>query len=356
MHDNDLGSRKRRFSPVRLSALLIIAVAVPLIVSSRLIDTERERSRASQIRAVQSVLQLLPQTPAVLSEEFQDRDGDMIADSPSELPQSGTVESLRFSYLAGVDIEIPDETWRELMDKISAQTDVPVELARFLTVDDQLAALKSGDLHIAAFNTGSVTTAVNECGFVPVAALADKYANTGYSAKIIVPSVSPIKSPSDITSLMFTSPTSNSGFRFPMLALAKNFGLYPDRHYIYRFSQSHESSIKAVLNNDVPAAAVASDVLDLVLQREGVSGDAIRTIYESPKFPSACFGYSYSLGRGLGNKIRSVLEEFKFSSDPRHEPLAASGFVGLSPIDFKEDFSEIRLIESVVSGELDFGR
>ena len=43
-----------------------------------------------------------------------------------------------------------------------------VHFVQYKNVDDQLAALKKGELHIAGLNTGTVAMAVRHCGFVPL--------------------------------------------------------------------------------------------------------------------------------------------------------------------------------------------
>ena len=61
------------------------------------------------------------------------------------------------------------------------------------TPDEQLRALKNGELHVTAFATGEAQGAVNEAGFVPAACFADKDGDYHYTMKIIVPADSEIK-------------------------------------------------------------------------------------------------------------------------------------------------------------------
>lgn len=118
--------------------------------------------------------------------------------------------------------------------------------------------------------------------------------------------------PEDLSgrSLTFTNPRSNSGFRYPLLILPKDFGLHLDTDDVYRFSQSHCESIRQVAAGQSEAAAVASDMLDLFVNKGDVDMEALCVVYESVRFPSACFGYSHRLNAEIATSVRSVLSDF----------------------------------------------
>ena len=341
------------FSPWRTLVLFLIFGAGAIGYFALQLSAEHRRAKSANEEAVNTVFGLIPTAPATLADRYSDADGDLIADTPSSDKTLG-VDVLQFSYLPGSNLEIATESWVELTDALSEATGLKVETREFGSVAEQLAALEDGQLHITAFNTGSVTTAVNHSGFVPVSTLAGKSGPEGYSAKIIVRDESPVESPSDLSSLMFTSPASNSGFRYPLLILAKDFQLFPDRDYVYRFSQSHELSIRAVVAGDVEAAAVASDVLEIVREQDGFEEHSVRAIFESSNFPAACFGYQHALDAKLADDIRSVLESFEFTGTALEQEFEGSGYVKISPINFKDDFSEIRLIEEVIRGRANY--
>lgn len=300
---------------------------------------------------MKSLFHLATAVPSRLNSSYVDANGDLVADLPIDVAKHLEPSVLRFSYLAGKDVGIANDRWQSLIDALENATGLKVELRQFNTVNQQLDALASGQLNVTAFNTGSVTTAVNIAGFVPVSALSAGDEPPVYTSKIIVQADSMIKSPADLKgrSLTFTSPTSNSGFRFPLLLMAKDFRLKPDIDYTCRFSQSHGQSIRDVVEGTADAAAVASDVLDLLVNSEQIDGERMRTIYESPRFPTACFGHAHNLAPELAAKVCQVLDGFAFQGTSLEEVFAPTGMTTLTGVNFEDDFSEVRLIESVVS-------
>ena len=338
------------FSPVRLVLLVApIVVAGSLFYFQRM-GVEKRRLLQAENEAVETIMRSIKPTPATLNESFADNDGDLVADTPSDESARLKPEILRFAYLSSAPVSSQSETWQALTDALADSTGLRVEFAVYPSADEQLAALRDGSLHVTAFNTGSVTTAVNQCGFVPVSGLSNDAGETGYACMIIAHRNRKLGSLDQMKSLLFTSPRSNSGFRYPILVLAKNFSMLPERDYAFKFSQSHEDSIRRVIENQVEAAAVASDVVQLVVGKDQIDLEEIDILYESPQFPAACFGYHHALNPSLANKVSQLLRNFQFEDEQLREEFRASGFTGLAPIDFKEDFSEIRLIEAVLSG------
>lgn len=339
------------FSPVRLVLLVAAIVAAGSVFYFQRIGVEKRRLLQAENEAVETIMRSIKPTPATLNESFTDNDGNLVADTPADESARSVPETLRFAYLSSAPVSSQSQTWQALTDALADSTGLRVEFAVYPSTDEQLAALRDGSLHVTAFNTGSVTTAVNQCGFVPVSGLSTAAGETGYACMIISHRSRKLESLDQMKSLLFTSPRSNSGFRYPVLVLAKNFSMLPERDYAFQFSQSHEDSIRRVIENQVEAAAVASDVLQLIVEDNQVNIEDIKILYESSQFPAACFGFHHSLEPELAKKITQLLESFRFTDEQLSEQFRGSGFTRLAPIDFKEDFSEIRLIEAVLSGK-----
>ena len=288
-----------------------------------------------------------------LAERYVDANMDLVADAPVDEDDQLAPETLRFSFLSGNDVGVPPENWKPLTDALAEATGLPVEIDVPLTSDEQFSLLRDGELHITAFNTGAVPPAVNSCGFIPVSVPADSQGTWGYTCKIIVPAESTVQKPEDLrgTKLVFTETVSNSGFRFPLLTLARTYGLRPDLDYSYALSGSHITSIQMILdaNGSDIAATVASDVL----AREIADPESVRTIYESERFPPACFGYSHALSPRLAEAIHGVLADFSFEGTILEEEFASTGTTQLVEISFKDDWSAVRLVETAVSDMLE---
>jgi phosphonate transport system substrate-binding protein len=285
-----------------------------------------------------------------LSHEYTDRDGDLVADPPTDSAQQITPERLVFSYVAGTDTQRQGEVWQPLMTALSEATGCPVEYLAFEDQEDQLRALKDGRLHIAGLNTGTVPLAVNACGFVPVSALARADGSFGYTMQIIVPSNSPLQKVQDLKGqrITFTKPSSNSGFKAPVVLLMQDFDLQPGRDYDYGFSTSHAESVRRIAARQLRAAPVASDLVDRTVEIEGLDPAAIRVIYESERFPPAAIGYAHNLSPAFVAAIRDVLVGYQLEDAALEGEFGPSQVSQLVAIDFKNDWSVVRRIDDAM--------
>ncbi|MEM8680369.1 MAG: PhnD/SsuA/transferrin family substrate-binding protein [Planctomycetota bacterium] len=128
-----------------------------------------------------------------LAADFVDEDQDLVADLPTDPSQHVTPEVIRFCYIPSGGDESGADAWAPFVKHLEAAIGRPVEYLQVRSIDSQLAALKSGYLHVTGLNTGSVPRAVNVCGFVPVCTIADGEGEFGYQMQIIVPADSQAK-------------------------------------------------------------------------------------------------------------------------------------------------------------------
>ena len=149
-----------------------------------------------------------------LDKAYCDRDGDLVADTPTDEKQLVNPPTLIFAYTPVEDPAVYTKVWDGFIKHMEKITGKKVVFFPVQSNAAEIEAMRSGRLHIAGFNTGSNPTAVNCAGFVPFAIMAGKDGNFGYEMEIIVPADSPIKTPADIKGkkLAFSSPSSNSGF------------------------------------------------------------------------------------------------------------------------------------------------
>jgi phosphonate transport system substrate-binding protein len=252
-----------------------------------------------------------------LDHRYCDRDGDLVADVPSDPKQLIDPDTLIFSYTPLEDPAVYAKMWDSFIAHIEKTTGKKVRLFQVQSNAAQLEALRAGRMHITGVNTGSVPLAVNCTGFVPFGIMSGPKGIFGYEMEIIVPADSPITSPQELKgrTVAFTSPTSNSGFKAPAFILQSEFGLKADVDYKTTFSGKHDNSILGVVNGDYESAAVANQVLDRLAARKGYEPDKIRSIYKSKTFPTTAYGYAHNLKPELAAKVREAFFSYAVDKD-----------------------------------------
>jgi len=254
-----------------------------------------------------------------LDQRYCDRNGDMLADPPSDPAEWIEPSVLVFTYAPTEDPAVYQGAFAEFMDYLSEMTGLEVLYFPVRSYAAQIEAMRAGRLHVAGFSAGSVQEGVNMAGFHPVAMMAmdegDGTYTYGYEMEIIVPKGSDIQTLEDLAGrqLAFVSPTSNSGFKAPSALLYAELGLKPDEGYQTAFSGGHDNSILGVANGDYEAAAIASSVLRRMANREVVSLDDFDFVYTSQTFPSTGYGYVYDLHPDLAAKVEVAFLTFDWT-------------------------------------------
>src|ERR1700741_2247517 len=228
-----------------------------------------------------------------LDKAYCDRDGDLVADAPTDPKQLVNPSTLIFAYTPVEDPAVYAKTWDGFLKHMEKITGKKVVFFPVQSNAAQIEAMRSGRLHVAGFNTGSNPIAVNCAGFVPFAIMGSKEGVFGYEMEIIVPADSAIKTPADLKGkkVAFTAPTSNSGFKAPSAILESEFQLKAERDFTPVFSGKHDNSVLGVAHKDYAAAALANEVMFRMFDRKVVDKAKIRSIYKSETFPTTGYGY-----------------------------------------------------------------
>ena len=294
-----------------------------------------------------------PQTPGAcphgtLDARYCDRDGDLLADPPSDPKAFVRPETLIFAYTPVEDPAVYREVWKEFLAHLEKTTGRRVQFFPVQSNAAQIEALRAGRLHVAGFNTGSVPFAVNAAGFVPFAVMERKDGKTGYEMEILVRADSPINTPKDLRgrTIAFTSPTSNSGYKAPALLLKESFGLQEGRDYKSAFSGKHDNSILGVLHRDYEAAAVANSVLHQMIRRGVVKASDFRTIYRSETFPTTAYGLAHDLDPALAKAIRDAFFSFPWAGSGLQREFGETEGVRFVPVRYKDAWAEVRRIDA----------
>jgi phosphonate transport system substrate-binding protein len=346
---------RKRTNPIIL--FLMAAIPAAAIVWSMYQTQVRKPVEANQQMNSELVYNTLGRpgdpVPLKLAEKFRDADGDLVAD-PAEGADQVDPPTILFSYVgtSQTEGERLRERFKEFVAYLSSKTGRPVEFSVFNSPEEELKALCMGKLHVAGVNTGNIPTAVNQCGFVPICGLATDQGVASYQMQIIVPADSPIQKLEDLRGreLTLTEPGSNSGFKAPLVLLARDHNIKPGRDFNVRYSGGHEASIEGIANKTYQAAAVAGDVLKRVMGEDPpkLKKEQFRVIYESENFPTAGFGYVSTLKPDLAAKVKDAFFSFQWKGTGVEREFAASAQTKFIAVSFKNDFALVRRIDDEI--------
>jgi phosphonate transport system substrate-binding protein len=214
--------------------------------------------------------------------------------------------------------------------------------------------VRAGKLHVTAFNTGAVPTAVTSAGFVPLVAPADKDGKYSYEMEILVRADSGIADPKALRGkkVGFVALSSNSGAKAPLVALTEKFELFPGRDYSFGFTGDHERSVRELLAGNYDAVCVANDLIRRAETRPAdknpLDASKYKAIYKSDPFPPLCFGVPHNLPADVRDKVRAALAGFKFEGTSAAR-FAAQGKVGFAPVNYKTDWEYVRKIDDTLT-------
>jgi phosphonate transport system substrate-binding protein len=281
-----------------------------------------------------------------LDKAYCDRNGDLVADTPTDAKQLVNPSTLIFAYTPVEDPAVYARAWDGFIKYMEQVTGKKVVFFPVQSNAAQIEAMRSGRLHVAGFNTGSNPIAVNCAGFVPFAVMGSKNGVFGYEMELIVPSDSPIKTPADLKGkkVAFTAPTSNSGYKAPSAILESEFNLKAERDFTPVFSGKHDNSVIGVANKDYDAAAIANEVMFRMFDRKVVDRAKIRSIYKSETFPTTGYGHAHNLDPALVEKIKQAFFSFAWEGSAlKAEFKNEDRFI---PITYQKDWSVIRKIDA----------
>lgn len=290
-----------------------------------------------------------------LDARFNDTNGDLVADAPTDPKEWVDPATLVFAYTPVEDPAVYAKVWDEFLTHLAKTTGKKVQFFPVQNNAAQLEAMRAGRLHVAGFNTGSNPLAVNCAGFVPFTLMASKDGRYGYEMEIITYPASGIDKVEDIKGkkMAFTSETSNSGYKAPSALLREQFNMEAGKDYEPVFSGKHDNSIIGVANKDYPAAAIANSVLQRMQARDVVKPEQTVTIYKSQTFPTTGYGYAYNLKPELAEKVKEAFftfnwegtglaKEFNVSEPPQEQ------FI---PITYQEHWQVVRDIDQAMGVE-----
>src|SRR5690606_11106422 len=169
-----------------------------------------------------------------------DRDGDLVADAPTDPAQWEDPDPLSRACTPVEDPAVYFDIWKPFLAHLSRVTGRQV---RYFTVDSyaaQIEAMRAGRLHVAGISTGPTPFADNLAGYVPFAIMGSEDGTFGYTLQLYVRKDSGIRTIADLKGkrVAHTTPTSNAGHQAPM-ALFPDLGIVPGVDYEIVYSGGH---------------------------------------------------------------------------------------------------------------------
>jgi phosphonate transport system substrate-binding protein len=277
---------------------------------------------------------------AQLENIYCDRDGDMVADVPTDAAKLKDPSTLIWAYTPVEDPAIYVNMLKPFVDHLTTCTGKRTVHYAVQSNAAQIEAMRSGRLHIAGFSTGPTAFAVNLAGAVPFAAGGSEKGPRGYNLIAIVKADSPYKTLADLKGkkVAHTSPSSNSGNLAPRVLFPPK-GLTPDTDYKPLMSGGHDKSTLGVASGDYDMAPVASDVYERMVTRGTVKGDDFRIIYKSQVFPTSSFAYAHDLRPDLAKKMVDCFYAYRFPPAMQKE---FNGDDRFFPITYQKDWAVVR--------------
>jgi phosphonate transport system substrate-binding protein len=276
-----------------------------------------------------------------LDPQYCDANKDLVADTPTDPAKLKNPGTLVFSFTPVEDPSVYERLFRPFTEYLGQCTGKRVVFFQVQSNSAMIEAMRSGRLHIGAFSTGPTMFAVNIAGAIPFAIRGTAKGAEGYNLVALVRKDSPIQKMSDLKGkkVAHASPSSNSGNLAPR-ALWPAQGVTPEKDYQVVYSGKHDQSILGVKSGDYEAAAVASDVLERMIDRGVVKADDFRIIYTSAKFPTDAYVHVHDLEPALAAKLKQCFYDFKVPAD-MVKGLDGDRFL---PADYKKDWELVRQV------------
>ncbi|HET8789947.1 MAG TPA: PhnD/SsuA/transferrin family substrate-binding protein, partial [Modicisalibacter sp.] len=101
-----------------------------------------------------------------LAEGYCDKNGDLVADTPTDPDKLANPDTLVFAYTPVTDPSIYASIWEPFIEHVEEVTGKDVRFFAVQSNAAQIEAMRSGRLHIAGFSTGPTPFAVNLAGAV----------------------------------------------------------------------------------------------------------------------------------------------------------------------------------------------
>ena len=239
-------------------------------------------------------------------------------------------ETLRVGVVPSEDESGVSERMEQFTEELGNALDLDTEVFMGTDYNAVIEAMRTGNIDIAFFGPFAYVLA-NERSGAEVFAIGGKSEDDiTYTSAIIVPKDSTAKTLSDLkgTDFLFVDPASTSGHIFPRAKVIEELGVTNDeveeQFKSVSFSGSHDASILAIVNGQADGAAVATDVMETMIDQGVVSEDDFTIIAQSDPIPRGPDAYRGDLPDDLKEAIQTFYYEYE--DDKFFEERGINGF------------------------------
>src|SRR5687768_5480257 len=100
---------------------------------------------------------------------YCDENRDFVADAPKNSANYKNPETLTFTFTPIEDPAVYEKIFKPFTDYLGQCTSRKVTYLRIYSDKAEVEAMRKGELHVAAFSSGTTVDAVNKAGAVPFA-------------------------------------------------------------------------------------------------------------------------------------------------------------------------------------------
>ena len=322
---------------------LVAAVAVTSYAAFRLSEDRAYVARSQQQLVASHHLR--QPTENRLAPEYTDKNGDLVADPPSDPKQFLDPDTLVLAHYVDAEAETQAVNWEAFEAQLAQATGKQVVRREYLNTSDDVAAVKAGQIHLVALHAADAPYLVNHAGLVPIGVLGSDEGAHGNRLDIAVPAKSKLQTVDDVAGhvLTCTSPDSITGYRAAIVVLLEKSGLRPHQDYAVTWSHGQKRSILGLLSGKTEVAALSDDKLQSLLKKGTIGEADYRVIYRSQVIPRLTIGYVYNLDPKLAGQL--VTASLNFQNEGGQGEDDSSPPMRFLPVDYKKDFEFVRRID-----------
>ena len=245
------------------------------------------------------------------------------SDQKSAAEENYGLDEFVMVMIPGEDTEKTVQLRDNMAEDMSKAIGVPVTIYRATDYSAAVEAMRTGNAQLALLGPFSYVTARERAGAEALVVQGTKETKGGYCSYIIARSDSDIDSLEDLKgkTFAFVDPESTSGNIIPtdeILSAFPDEGLtFDDLHTDGKFFRSamfagtHPSSLQAVVQGNVDAAAVSSGTYVNQIEKGNVNEGDLKIIHESPNIP----GSPIAIQKDLPQELKDKVKEFLLSYD-----------------------------------------
>ena len=214
------------------------------------------------------------------------------------------------------NVQLQDNLAKDMTEALG----IPCTVYRATDYSAAVEAMRTGQAQLAELGPFSYVTARERAGAEALVVRGNRETGvSGYTSRFVVRSDSDIETLQDLQgkTFAFADPESASGNIIPsdiIINELPELGLtFDDLHTDGKFfksamySGSHISSVQAVIQGNVDAAAVSSVTMENQIEAGNINEDDLKVIYESPIIPVNPVAVQKDLPQELKDKIKEFL-------------------------------------------------